>query len=880
MKYLIIDGNSILNRAFYAAPPLTDASGNPTGAVFGFINIMLRYMKSINPDAAAVAFDLRAPTFRHRIYGEYKAGRRGMPDELASQLPVIKNVLSEMNIEHIEKEGFEADDILGALANKIKSNADECYILTGDRDSFQLIDESVYVVLPSTKKGVSTTEIYTKDVIHEKYGIEPIDFIQMKGLMGDSSDNIPGIRGIGEKTALTLVKNFKSLENIYENIDSEIIKKGVRAKLLEDKETAFLSRELGTILTDFDIDFDLTKMTIRENKCDNLRALFEKLGFRSLISRMNLNAETYCLSAGSKDANNSDVLDFDGINDTDNSVREQAEDKKAVIDGLDIEIASYNLDTELPDKIYLYFSTGILYISDGNNLYKLTENISDFLFRVFENEKVEKYAFNIKEIYHLFDFTVCNVKNVKFDFLIAAYLINPAQKDFSFINTASQFLSIDSSQITKEKEPYLLKICADLYDIMHERLCCDELDKLYYEIELPLTKVLADMEKTGVKVDKQALSEFGDMLNIEIEKCAEKIYELAGEEFNILSPKQLGVILFEKMGLKAGKKTKTGYSTSAEVLEKLAEDEEIARLILEYRKFSKLKSTYVDGLIGVLDENGLIHTKFQQHITLTGRLSSAEPNLQNIPVRTKLGREMRKMFITRKNGNILIDADYSQIELRILSHIADDAQMLEIFRNGQDLHAQTAAKIFNIDEKNVTDEMRSRAKAVNFGIVYGIGTYSLSKDIHVSMQEAKLYIENYFRTFSGVRQYMSDVTGKAYEDGFVKTIMGRRRYLPELSSSSKLVKAFGERVALNAPIQGSAADIIKLAMVRVYEKLREQVPTAKLILQIHDELIIECSEKDKNTVREILKHEMEHAVDLNVKLTADIHEGKTWYDAK
>lgn len=841
MKLLALDGNSIINRAFYGIKLLTTKDGRYTNAVYGFINILNRLIETEKPDGVAVAFDLKKPTFRHKMFGEYKAGRKGMPNELAEQLPVMKEWLTLAGYTCIECETYEADDILGTLSALCEKNGDECVIATGDRDSLQLISDSTRVLLAATKMGKPEIINYDKAALYEKYGLTPDEMIELKSLMGDSSDNIPGVAGVGEKTATDLISRFHSIDYIYENLDTIDIKDGVRKKLESGKESAYLSRELGTICKTAPINGDISSYKTRPRNTAGLSRLMTGLEFFKLMEKMGITPDSSEIQT---------ALDFSDLNKF--SVTEEF----APTDTADI----YSEDGEY----YL--------ISDG----KVSKADENAVKNILADGAVKKRVYDYKTLYKSYP----DLDGVVFDAMLAAYLINPSASSYSAERLISEYAS-PAPEIEGEcdgafKNACLFSVCCDR---LEKELCETNQRKLLDEIELPLARVLGDMELCGFLVDKNGLKALSQELKERIEVIEKEIYSLVGYEFNLNSPKQLGVALFEKLGLPAKKKTKSGYSTNAEVLEELRYAHPVVNLLLEYRKLSKLKSTYADGLRECIADDGRIHSTFNQTEARTGRISSLEPNLQNIPVRTEEGRRLRAYFIAPE-GRALCDADYSQIELRVLASIAGDKNMIEAFNTGTDIHTVTASQVFGLPVDMVTPELRSRAKAVNFGIVYGIGAFSLSKDIGVTRAEADRYIKSYLATYPSVAAYMEKTIENAKKDGFVTTLYGRRRRLPELSSSNGNLRAFGERAARNAPIQGTAADIIKLAMIRVFEKLKTDIPTAKLILQVHDELIVECDERDSERVCRLLETEMENAAQLAVRLTADAHSGKNWLEAK
>ena len=853
MKLLVLDGNSIINRAFYGIKLLTTKDGRYTNAIYGFMNIFYKLCDELHPDSVAFAFDLKAPTFRHKMYDEYKAGRKPMPPELAEQMPVLKDLLRALGYKIVTKEGYEADDILGTLAFSCKEG-DECYIATGDRDSLQLVGDNVKVLLASTKMGRPETNIYDVKRIKDDYGVTPHQMIDIKALMGDSSDNIPGVSGVGQKTAQSLISELGSIQNIYDNIDTIDIRETLRNKLKNDKDSAFMSYKLGEICKSVPIETDYSFYVPDEGDKGEALSILRSLEMYKLIDKIGLNTVTYDAKP-----ENTTVKEYKRVN-------------------------SLNAFLLKANKLYFVYSVKdgrfeSLAACNGDDICEVnTENDSEVeaFINILEDENTEKYTFNIKPLYAYAFSHGFEIKNVKMDLMLAAYLLNPSAKDYDIEKLAAEYnvyYEADGgfSALSETVYPLTVKLSA----LLEER----DQTELLSNIELPLAEVLASMEKIGVKVDKSGIEAFGDMLGERIKGLQSRIYELAGEEFNINSPKQLGEILFVKLAIPTKKKTKSGFSTNAEVLEKLADEYEIVKFILEYRTYTKLKSTYCDGLLKEIAADGRIHSTFNQTETRTGRISSTEPNLQNIPVRTELGREMRKFFIA-DDGKVLVDADYSQIELRVLSDIADDKAMIDAFNNGDDIHAITASQVFKMPLQMVTPLMRSRAKAVNFGIVYGIGAFSLAKDIGVSRAEADRYIKDYLHHYSGVDRYMNEVVEEAKKNGYVKTLFGRRRYLPELSSSNGMLRAFGERVARNMPIQGTAADIIKIAMIRVYTRLKEENLNARLILQIHDELIVEAPENEKTKAELIVKEEMENACKMKVLLKSDAHSGESWYDAK
>lgn len=878
-KLLIIDGNSILNRAYYGIRPLTAPDGTPTNAVYGFLNILLKHLDEESYDYLCVAFDVKEKTFRHKRYELYKAQRKPAPEDFLVQLPLMKEVLAAMNCMCMELPGYEADDIIGTVSKICDQSDVECNILTGDKDDLQLISDNTTVKLVVTRMGRTTTTDYHPEQFREKYGIEPFEFIDVKALMGDASDNIPGVAGVGEKTAMSLIQNYKNIDYIYEHIDELEIKEGVRNKLKNDRDNAYLSYELATIDRNAPIDFDFSAAVRGGYNESELAALFTRLNFRSFISKLKLDKAAEAAEA----------------TDTIEGIGKSADFKDLISAARAAKKVAYTLSG---NRLFIKPPKGDVIYADADK-----EDLKEF----FGESEISKVGYDIKEdIIAVSEYGIdapeSPFRAMTFDVMLAAYILDPTQSSYPIDTLCTKYLSayldcddsadggeqlsmLDVIEPSSDKTQLIIN---RVYAI--ERLAekmADEIEKngqhyLYYDVELPLTEVLARLQLRGMYVDRDELTDFGRMLDDRINLLCDEIYSLAGEEFNINSPKQLGVILFEKLELPFGKKNKSGgYSTNAEILEKLRDKHEIVEKVLEYRQLAKLKSTYVTGLSSVVNpKTGRIHSHFNQTVTNTGRLSSTEPNLQNIPVRTPLGREIRKMFIAEKDGWTLIDADYSQIELRVLAHIADDSAMKQAFLDNEDIHTQTAATVFKTPVDEVTPLMRSRAKAVNFGIVYGIGAFSLAKDIGTSRAEAQQYIDEYLAHYGNVALYMNQVIESAKECGYITTVLGRRRYIPELSASSHQLRMFGERVAMNAPIQGSAADIIKIAMVNVDRRLAESGLSARLVLQVHDELIVESPESEKDAAAAILKEEMEKAYKLSVPLIVDMNSGKSWYDTK
>ncbi len=848
MTLLAIDGNSIVNRAFYGIKMLATKNGKFTNGIFGFLTILQHLREQYSPDCIAVAFDVHAPTFRHKMYDQYKAGRKGMPPELREQMPTLKEILRLMGIRTVEKEGWEADDILGTLS---VAGFDRIYIATGDRDSLQLISDKANVLLTSTKMGTTQTVCYDREKLYEDYKMTPELMIDLKALMGDSSDNIPGVPGIGQKTATDLILRYGTIDEIFADIDALDVTPSVRKKLAEGKDSAYLSYRLGTISKEAPIPTGAEDYTVTEGDPAALRLLLADLEMYKMIDRLGL--RDIAVKEENTTAAAIETIEASFIEDC------------LYSDGRAYFTAQFENDRFLR-ACFAVPGCKVALLRDGA-----------LFLALLKNKEIEKYTDASKPLHRFALMNGVCAENLAYDCELAGYLINPNASDYTVSNAAAEL------HVPTPAGEDALAVSAALLPVIAEkqlaRLDADEQTPLYREIELPLAQVLASMELLGVKVDKEGIRLFGVELSRRIDALVDEIYEIAGDPFNLNSPKQLGVILFEKLGLPVRKKTKTGYSTNAEVLESLADEHPIIDKILEYRMLSKLNSTYCEGLLKVVGDDGRIRSTFNQTETRTGRISSSEPNLQNIPVRSELGREMRRFFIA-DDGYTLCDADYSQIELRVLAHIANDETMLAAFNQNEDIHTATASQVFGLPAEMITPALRSRAKAVNFGIVYGIGAFSLAKDIGVSRNEASQYIKNYLHRFSGVAGYMDSVIEKAKKDGYVDTMFHRRRYLPELSASNAVQRAFGERVARNMPIQGTAADIIKIAMVRVYQRLKTEGLRSRLILQIHDELIVETAPGEEDAVKKLLSEEMENAVQLNVRLAADVHAGKSWYDAK
>ncbi|WP_237037491.1 DNA polymerase I [Mediannikoviicoccus vaginalis] len=879
-KFMIIDGSSLIFRAFYAIRHLTTKDGIFTNGVYGFLSMYYKAIDMYKPDHIAVVLDKSGPTFRVEEYKDYKANRDKAPSELSSQFGILKDILQAMNVCYEEESGYEADDIAGTLSKKASKEGYEVLLVTGDRDYLQLIDENVNVIL--TVKGITQTKRFGIEEVKEKYGVTPIELIDVKGLMGDSSDNIPGVPGVGEKTALKLIKEYKSIEEVYENIEN-ISGKALKKNLTENKDMAFLSKKLGTIFTEVPVERELDDYVVQEPNVEKTREIFERLEFNSFLKE---------LPGTEKEVKFEKAFLSKRVSSTSEIVKELSDEKNITFHMF------YNGDNYIhsnPEYIALKGED-----KDEVLIYELKDEKELSEFKELFSSKDKKFlSYHIKsDLYYL----LRNGIEIDFeyeDISIMEYLIDPSNTNYEINKTCDQYLNrnIKSEEEVfgkgakkkalnevedKELDEYIssfISVCEDLrkplLDIIKER----DMDKLFYDIENPLVKVLADMENVGFKVDREYLDELGEKFNSEIEELEKSIHDDAGEEFNVNSPKQLGEILFEKMGLPVIKKTKTGYSTNVEVLEKLKGEHEIIEKVLRFRSIKKLQSTYVEGLSKLISEDGRIHSTFTQTIAVTGRISSIDPNLQNIPIRTEEGRLIRKAFISG-DENTLVDADYSQIELRVLAHLAQDEVMLESFKEGVDIHAKTASEVFHVDLDKVTALDRSNAKAVNFGIVYGIGDFSLSQDLNITRKEARKYIDNYLNTYEGIKKYMEDIVEQGKDMGYVHTIMNRRRYIPELKSKNFNIRAFGERIALNTPIQGSAADIIKLAMISVHNELKKRNLKSKLVLQVHDELIIDAYNDELDEVKELLRDLMENAVNLDVDLKVDISTGNSWYESK
>ncbi|NLK44463.1 MAG: DNA polymerase I [Tissierellia bacterium] len=880
---MIIDGSSLIHRAFYALPLLSNKKGIYTNGIYGFLTMLYKVREDLNPNHICVVFDKKGPTFRHKEYDQYKAHRAATPSELAQQFPIIREILKAMNVHFLELTGFEADDIAGTLTKKGEEFFDEIFLVTGDKDYLQLANDNTKVLI--TRKGITELEEFDKNKVIEKYGISPKQMIELKGLMGDASDNIPGVPGIGEKTGLKLLKEYGSIENIYENIDN-ISGKKLKENLTENKHLAFLSRKLGEIFTEVPIDIDFQEFEVKDPNWDSLRDLFEELEFNTFLNKISSNVEE----------ENNPELNFKIVEDDNylEVIQSIKEEKR-------FSFKFVTVDTNyIEDKI---LGIGIKTDSIPSHIILFNEEKDKFIndFKpIFEDKGIEKIGHNLKPDIVILSRLGIEVANISFDTMIGEYLINPTQSSYSINNLSREYLGyygVDEEallgkgkskktfeQLSKEElGNYLSFILDTVFKVepkMKEILEENEMLNLYYNVELPLVEVLASMEFLGFQIDKEELESLGKEYDEEITSLTREIYELAGEDFNINSPKQLGEILFDRLSLPVIKKTKTGYSTDAEVLDKLKDQHPIINKILRYRQIVKLKSTYIDGLLNLINRNtNRVHSSFNQTVTSTGRISSTEPNLQNIPIRTDDGRKIRKAFVA-KEDYLLVDADYSQIELRVLAHISKDPKLIEAFVNNEDIHRKTASEVFNVAKDEVTPLMRSNAKAVNFGIIYGISDYGLARDLNITRKEAKEYIDNYLKNYIKVKEYMENIVELGKEQGYVETILHRRRYIPELKAKNFNIKSFGERVAMNTPIQGSAADIIKMAMVKVYKELRQRKLKSRLILQIHDELIIETHRDEVDEVKELLKDIMEKAIVLDVPLLVDLEVGASWYETK
>lgn len=886
-KIVLIDGHSILNRAFYALPVMTNSEGLYTNGVLGFLNILFKILDEEKPDYLTIAFDVHQPTFRHEMYAEYKGTRKGMPEELRSQVPLLKEVLKAMKISTLEKGGYEADDILGTLAVRAEREGYRVSLVSGDRDLLQLATEAVRIRIPKTKKGGTEIENYNTNDVIEAYGVTPQEFIDLKALMGDTSDNIPGVPGIGEKTAAKIISSFQSIENAYEHIE-EVMPNKARESMINNREQAYLSKTLATIKTDCELEYRIEDADYQDIYNEDTYNYFKRLEFKSLLNRFS------GISISNTKGKDREEVKFEVITEKKRAVQVFDEAVEAALRGT---VGFYLITETMVLGVALSYeeNTCLLLAGEDSEEEVLTgEDITAGLDRVLTAGN----SFATIHLKEQLPYLSEKVSQGIYDVAIGAYLLNPLQSAYEYDDIARDYLKLTLPSLAEvygkgslreflkgKKEESTAFFCNHAYTALKAvppvlaELKLKGMEDLYNTIEMPLVYTLYDMEQRGIKVNREELKEYGDKLTVGIERLEKEIYESAGEEFNINSPKQLGVILFEKLHLPYGKKTKTGYSTSAEVLEKLQAEAPIVGKILEYRQLTKLKSTYADGLAAYISADGRIHGKFHQTIAATGRISSTEPNLQNIPIRMELGREIRKVFIP-EDGYVFLDADYSQIELRVLAHMSGDERLIEAYKQNEDIHRITASLVFHTPFEEVTSEQRRNAKAVNFGIVYGISSFGLGQGLNISRKEAESYINRYFDTYPGVKTFLDGLVADGKTEGFVTTLFGRRRPIPELTSSNFMTRSFGERVAMNSPIQGTAADIIKIAMIRVNEKLKALKLRSRLILQIHDELLIETHKEEAEEVGKLLKDEMQHAADLLVALEIDVNEGPNWYEAK
>ena len=868
-KIVLIDGHSILNRAFYGLPDLTNAEGLHTNAIYGFLTIMFKLLEEEKPEYLTVAFDVHAPTFRHKMYAEYKGTRKPMADELRQQVPVIKEVLHAMGVKTIECAGLEADDLIGTLSNRCENEGMEVTVISGDRDLLQLATEHVKIRIPKTKQGKTEIEDYYAKDVEERYQVTPKEFIDLKALMGDTADNIPGVPSIGEKTATKIITQYHSIEEAHEHVD-ELKPPRASKALSEHWDLAVLSKELATINVKADFPYELSEAKLGNLYTEEAYIFFQKLEFKNLLSRFDVSAPANKVEDGFK------------------IIASKSEAEKVFVQAEEASTIGAVIFKDLENVLPLFADQaglggiGLCFSKEESYCIKVEKDITgEWLLKKLADvaEKAETYAmFHLKE--SMEQVTIRNQANC-FDVSVAAYLLNPLKNNYTWEDVAREHLGL----MIDEKIDQDMKACYESYanyasvEVLRQKLRDTKMDTLFRDIEMPLVFTLFDMEQNGIRVEADALKQYGDQLAGKIAELEKEIYEEAGETFNINSPKQLGVVLFENMKLPGGRKTKTGYSTAADVLEKLAPEHPVVAKILEYRQYTKLKSTYADGLANYIQDDGRIHGKFNQTITATGRISSTEPNLQNIPVRMELGRLIRKVFIPEE-GYRFVDADYSQIELRVLAHCSGDEHLIQAYKEQSDIHRITASQVFHIPFDEVTPQQRRNAKAVNFGIVYGISSFGLSQDLSITRKEAAKYIDDYFATYPGIKTFLDHAVTHAKEEGYVVTLFGRRRPVPELSSSNFMQRSFGERVAMNSPIQGAAADIIKIAMIRVNQRLKDQKMKSRLVLQVHDELLIEAYEPELDEVQNILKEEMEHAAELKVPLEIDMHTGDNWYEAK
>lgn len=868
-KIVLIDGHSILNRAFYGLPDLTNAEGLHTNAIYGFLTIMFKLLEEEKPEYLTVAFDVHAPTFRHKMYAEYKGTRKPMADELRQQVPMIKEVLHAMGVKTIECAGLEADDLIGTLSNRCENEGMEVTVISGDRDLLQLATEHVKIRIPKTKQGKTEIEDYYAKDVEERYQVTPKEFIDLKALVGDTADNIPGVPSIGEKTATKIITQYHSIEEAHEHVD-ELKPPRASKALSEHWDLAVLSKELATINVKADFPYELSEAKLGNLYTEEAYIFFQKLEFKNLLSRFDVSAPANKVEDGFK------------------IITSKSEAEKVFVQAEEARTIGAVIFKDLENVLPLFADQaglggiGLCFSKEESYCIKVEKDITgEWLLKKLADvaEKAETYAmFHLKE--SMEQVTIRNQANC-FDVSVAAYLLNPLKNNYTWEDVAREYLGL----MIDEKIDQDMKACYESYvnyasvEVLRQKLRDTKMDTLFRDIEMPLVFTLFDMEQNGIRVEADALKQYGDQLAGKIAELEKEIYEEAGETFNINSPKQLGVVLFENMKLPGGRKTKTGYSTAADVLEKLAPEHPVVAKILEYRQYTKLKSTYADGLANYIQDDGRIHGKFNQTITATGRISSTEPNLQNIPVRMELGRLIRKVFIPEE-GYRFVDADYSQIELRVLAHCSGDEHLIQAYKEQSDIHRITASQVFHIPFDEVTPQQRRNAKAVNFGIVYGISSFGLSQDLSITRKEAAKYIDDYFATYPGIKTFLDHAVTHAKEEGYVVTLFGRRRPVPELSSSNFMQRSFGERVAMNSPIQGAAADIIKIAMIRVNQRLKDQKMKSRLVLQVHDELLIEAYEPELDEVQNILKEEMEHAAELKVPLEIDMHTGDNWYEAK
>lgn len=879
-KLLILDGNSLMNRAFYALPPLSNSEGLHTNGIYGFITMLLKMKEEIKPDYIVSTFDRSAPTFRHNEYKEYKAGRKKMPPELAEQFPVVKELLELLSINIFEIDGFEADDLIGTLSTFAADKGIEIYIVTGDRDALQLASENINVII--TKKGMTEKEVYDKNRMIEEYGVTPTQFIDVKGLMGDSSDNIPGVPGVGEKTAFKLIKEYGSIENVLQNIDN-ISGKKIKENLLQYSEQAVFSKKLATIKIDVPIEIDLNSIKSKDNyDAEGVRRLFIKLQFKSLIDKVLVGED----SNQNVDADEEEIKVSYVRVDNMEKFKELTENIVFICKDNKLLYLTFNIvdgnvySRSYIEKIFINLENNN-YIVELKKLYdEDKKEVVGLLKNIFENENIKKVSHDVKMPHTILHKMGVDFLGVKFDVKIAAYLIDSSKGEYDLKTILQNYLEVNVPGASEESYIKETDLLNKVFEVLELKVKEGNMEELLYKVEQPLTDVLASMEYEGFRVDKEKLTELGEKFKLEIDGVQKEIFGISEEEFNINSPKQLGKILFEKLDLPVIKKTKTGYSTNAEVLEELSDKHPIIEKITYYRQLTKLYSTYIEGLKAVIDEDGKIHSSFNQAVTATGRLSSTEPNLQNIPIKYEMGKEIRKVFVPDNPNQVILSADYSQIELRVLAHIGNDENLIDAFIHQSDIHTKTASEVFKVPIDEVTSTQRSNAKAVNFGIVYGIGDFSLAKDLKISRKEARNYIDTYFDRYPGVKKYMDDIINQAKETLYVTTVMNRRRFIPEIKASNKMVRSFGERLAMNTPIQGSAADVIKLAMVNVYNQIKEKGFKSKLILQVHDELILNVYKDELEEVKAMVKREMENVLKLRVPLEVDISVGGNWYEAK